>query len=317
MTIQSIQIADDAHWKTLRREHVGASEVSALFSLSPWVTRWQLYHLKRGTLPDVIESTAMTQGRYFEPAVAAYAQEKFGISLRKVRRYLSDPDTKLGSTLDYEEIGGGSLIPTELKFSLYGDGWDWDGDDLTEAPEYYIMQVQAQLACCPAAPHGQLISFTGGDLKRMIIPRNERLIIAIKAAVWTFWQDVTAGKEPPVDFSADAEAVSKLAYLSKLRSVTLMPDSVPLFERYTAAKKLAAEKSDEAEAARAELLKKIIDAGEGNDEAVRATCGPWVMGVSKVAPSLGKEITPAMVGEWFGARKGHNRISIKRIDDGA
>lgn len=311
MGITSIPVTDDNHWRTLRRNHVGASEVAALFSISPWVTRWQLYHLKRGDLPDVLESTAMTQGRHFEPAVAAYAQEKFGIQLRKVRRYLSDPDTRMGASVDYEEFGSGALIPTELKFSLYGTGWDWEGDELTLAPDYYLTQVQHQLALMPSAPHGQLIAFTGGDLKRMIIPRSDRLITAIKAAVWSFWQDVDAGKEPPVDFSADADAVDRLAFLRKLRSLVLPPEKEHLFAKWADAKARAKAAEVDEESARAEILKEIIDAGEGPDTSLVATCGAWKLSLSKVADSLGKEITQDMVGTRVGARKGHLRCMLK------
>lgn len=310
----SLTVDSEEHWRELRSKHVGASEVSALFALSPWLTRWQLYHLKRGDLPDVFESSAMTQGRHFEPAVAAYAQEKFGIQLRKVRRYLSSDDVKgLGASLDYEEYGDGSLIPTELKFSLWGDGWDWEGDELTQVPDYYMMQVQHQLACMPNAPHGQLIAFTGGDLKRMIIPRSDRLIMAIKAAVYQFWVDVAAGTEPPVDFSLDATAIDKMAFVKKLRSLTLTPDKAALFETYERSRLAEKEAKAAADAARAEILKAVIDAGEGPDTGLSVVCGDWKMGVSKIADSPGKVVTPEMVGTYVGARKGHVRCTVKKI----
>lgn len=312
-TVVNLTVTDETHWRELRAKHVGASEVSALFSLSPWITRWQLYMLKTGQLPDVFESAAMTQGRHFEPAVAAYAQEKFGIQLRKVRRYLSsDEVTGMGASLDYEEFGEGSLIPTELKFSLYGSGWDWEGDELTEAPDYYMMQVQHQLACMPTAPHGQLIAFTGGDLKRMIIPRSERLIMAIKAAVYQFWADVAAGKEPPVDFSVDAESINRLAFIRKLRSLTLTPEHAGLFEALAKAKADAKDADARESAARAEILKHVIDAGEGPDTGLKVTCGDFVMGVSKIADSPGKVIKAEDVGTFVGARRGHIRCSVKR-----
>lgn len=310
----AIAVTDETHWKALRAKHVGASEVSALFSLSPWLTRWQLYQLKRGALPDVFESSAMTQGRHFEPAVAAYAQEKFSIQLRKVRRYLSSDDvTGLGASLDYEEYGGGSLIPTELKFSLWGDGWDWEGDELTAAPDYYMMQVQHQLACMPAAPHGQLIAFTGGDLKRMIIPRSERLIMAIKSAVFEFWKDVADGREPPVDFSVDADAVNRLAYIRKLRTLTLTPEHAGLFEVYASAQAAGKLAEEQVKAARAEILKHVIDAGEGPDTGLKVTCGDWSMGVTKIADNPGREILPADVGTRIGVKKGHIRCSVKKV----
>lgn len=310
----SITITDTAHWHALRAKHIGASEVAALFSLSPWLTRWQLYMLKTGQLPDVFDNKSMAQGRHFEPAIAAYAAEKFNIQLRKVHRYLTADDiTGMGASLDYEEYGDGSLIPTELKFSLYGDGWEYEGDELTAIPDNYMMQVQHQLACCPSAPHAQLIAFTGGDLKRMIIPRSDRLIVAIKSAVHDFWADVAAGREPPVDFSADADAVSRLAYIRKLRTVTLQPEMADVMAAWDRAKAVAKEAEEAADVAKAKVLKAIIDAGEGNDSCV-ATVGGWRLAVTKIADNPGKPITAEMVGQITGARKGHLRCGLKRID---
>lgn len=307
----SLSYDTEAEWKSIRAKHVGSSEVGALFGLSPWLTKWQLFMLKTGKLPDVFESSVMTQGRHFEPAVASYAKEKFEIELRKVRRYLSSDETPgLGASLDYEEIGSGSLIPTELKFSLWGDGWEYEGSELTAIPDSYMMQVQTQLACMPSAPHAQLIAFTGGDLKRMIIPRSERLITAIREAVTAFWGDVREGREPPVDFTADADAVTRLAYLSKLRTLTMTPDREHLFAAWDEHKREAATHAEAADAARAEILKAVIDAGEGNDEGVKVVCGTWKASVSKVAENLGKEITAADIGTRVGARKGHLRAAL-------
>lgn len=306
-------IATEADWHAIRAKHVGSSEVAALFGLSDWCTKWQLYMLKSGRLPDVFETASMTQGKHFEPAIAAYAQEKFGIQLRKVRRYLSsDKVPGLGASVDYEEYGDGALIPTEMKWSLWGSGWDWEGDTLTAIPDGYMIQVQDQLACMPNAPHGQLIAFTGGDLKRMIIPRNERLIASIEEAVTAFWADVAAGNEPPVDFAVDSDAVARLAHVSRLRTLVI-PTNDPdagLFVRWQAASKAA--KAEEAKAAelRARILKRVIDAGEGPDTDLRVTCGDWTVSISKVADNAGREVTPDMVGTRIGARKGYLRTAL-------
>ncbi len=312
----NIPVTDGSHWKHLRSKHIGASEVAALFGLSPWLTRWQLYMLKTGRLPDVFENTSMTQGKHFEPAIASYAQERFGIQLRKVRRYLSsDTVPGMGASLDYEQYGDGALVPTELKWSLFGDGWEYESDELTAIPDAYMLQVQHQIACA-GVPGGQIIAFVGSDLKRMVIPRNERLVAAIEAAVAEFWADVAAGREPPVDFTVDAEAVSRLAYVTKLRTLVMTPDMIPVFERWQEQAAIAKAAEAAAAAARAEVLKAVVDAGEGNDTGVKVTCGEWKVSVSKIAENIGKEITPDMVGERVGARKGYLRAALTGPKEG-
>lgn len=311
-------IPDEAAWHAVRAKNVGGSEVGALFGLSPWLTRWQLYMLKTGKLPDAFENTSMTQGKHFEPAVAAYAQERFDIRLRKVRRYMTCDDCPgLGATLDYEEYGGGTLTPTELKWSLWGDGWEYEGQELTQIPDSYMMQVQTQLACMPSAPNGQLIAFTAGDLKRMVIPRDERLVTAIKDAVRQFWVDVAAGNEPPVDFSVDADAVTRLAYIRKLRSLTMTPDKAHLFEEWRRASEAAKAAEETASERRAEVLKAVIDAGEGPDTSLIVTCGDWRVSLSKIADNPGKEIRPEDVGTRLGARKGYLRTQLSNVAERA
>lgn len=313
----SFSYETEEEWKAIRQRHVGGSEVAALFGEHPYgLTKWQLHMLKTGKLPDVFENVTMTQGKFFEPAIAAYAEAKFSVRLRKVRRYLSADDVVgLGSSLDYEQYGDGALLPCEIKWSLWGSDWDWESDELTHVPDGYFLQVQHQLACMPSAPSAMLIAFTGGDLKRMLIPRDERLIAAIKQAVTTFWADVASGTEPPVDFSVDADAVTRLAYIRKLRTLTMTPDKAPLFERWRTASRAAKDAEVVADAAKAEILKAVVDAGEGPDTGLRVTCGDWSVALSKVADNPGKEITADMVGERVGVRRGFLRTQLTHKDD--
>lgn len=305
-------------WHAIRAKHVGSSEVSALFGLHPFgLTRWQLWHHKRGTLPHDVDNTSVRQGQHFEPAIASYAQEKFGIRLRKVHRYLSADDCPgLGASIDYEEFGVGlGLIPTELKWSVWGDGWDYTGDDLTACPDAYLLQVQAQLACS-GAPHGQLLAFTGGDLRRMVIPRSEKLIAGIHAETTAFWKSIEDGKEAPCDFAKDGDAIAELAYRTPMRTITVADDQSHLFGEYEGARlnRLAWEKTEKA--AKGAAIKAILDAGPiGNDDKAVAVCGKWEMKLTKVADSPGKEITADMVGRRIGEKAGHLRITVKGTEE--
>lgn len=307
-------VTDDAHWRDLRRTHVGSSDVAALFNMHPYgLTRWQLWHIKRGTLPDAFETSVMTQGKHFEPAIASYAQEKFALKLRKVRRYMEADDCPaLGASVDYEEFGGGTLIPTELKWSLWGKEWEYDGDELTHIPDNYMLQVQHQLAAMPSAPHAQLIAFTGGDLRRMIIPRSETIISAIKTQVSAFMQSVTDGVEPPVDFMQDAEAVMDLAALRPLQPMTLPPEMAVLFAQFEEAKANAAAAEQVQAAAKAELVKYVMDASSPSSAESKAVamCGRYKMTISKVDPTPPTVITQDMIGQSYGGRKGYARVTI-------
>lgn len=316
MTTLTVDHGSD-EWRALRQKYVGSSEIAALFGMHAYgLTRWQLYHQKKGSLPEVFESSVMSQGKHFEPAVASYAQDKFNIQLRKVRRYLTDDSTPgLGASIDYEEFGGGSLIPTELKWSLYGRDWEYDGDELTRIPDSYLMQVQHQLACSNA-PHAQLIAFTGGDLRRMIIPRSDEIIAAIRAAVSAFWADVAAEREPPVDFLVDAEAVSTLANHSPLRPVMLPPEWGPLLREYKSLTAEAKEREEQADAIKAKLLHHLIGEGKGFvDQKCIATCDGFKVSIAKIADTPAKIIDESMIGQEFGGRRGYVRTTISEVKE--
>src|SRR3990167_8295884 len=126
-----IPIESEAHWHSLRSKHGGASEAAALCGESPWLTEFQLYHQKAGTLPptDFSDNAAVNAGRFFEPAIAAWASEKWaddGVQwpLRKVHRYIECGDCpEMGASLDFEESDTG--VPVEIKWSVYGQGWEY------------------------------------------------------------------------------------------------------------------------------------------------------------------------------------------------
>lgn len=321
--MSSITIRDTAHWHQLRSENVGASESAALFNMLPWLTRWQLHLMKSGRLPqaDLENNDVVKRGQHFEPAIAGYAAEKFGITLQKVRRYITSDDTPgMGCSLDYEQIGTGSLIPTEIKWSQFNSDWEWERDEITQIPDYYLVQVLHQLACCPSAPYGQIIAFVGGDVRRMIVHPDDRIIAPLKAAIAKFWDDVRAGNEPEPDLMNDAGAIRTLA---ALRAVSLdgLDDDPVIKDLCCNIDRLATEykrTESEYDAARADLLRRMMkraeELGAPDEPKLKGTVdGRWNLSATMVAGSEGQLVTPEMVGQRVGARKGYRKLTISEI----
>ena len=293
-------------WHRLRAAHIGGSEVAALFGESPYTTRWQLWHQKRGTLaaPDLSSNVAVTGGRHMEPALAGWAAEKWGMAVRKVKVYLED-DTEpgLGASLDFETEGG---EPVEIKFSLWGDGWDWERDTITDYPLSYGLQVQAQLAVTGAA-RGWLVAFCGGDLRRCQIQRSEAIVEALRREVGLFWLGVRQGIEPSPDFEKDAAAIDRLYAVAEDRIINLSDDATAaeLCVRFLDACRRENIAKSEHDAARAELLVKL-------GTAKGATIGDFRVLAPAIPGSLGTLITPEMVDTYIGGRAGYRRLTLKR-----
>ena len=276
-----IEISLPAERQAVRARHVGASEVAALFGASPYMTAFELWHIKRGSLPapDISEGDRIFWGTILEPAVAAGVAKLRGWQIRNVLRYTAHRTVAgMGASLDYEivahERGPGCLEIKNVDRLVYRDAWE-DG----EPPLHIELQLQHQLACTGRA-WGAIAALVGGnDLKVFERERRPKTIERIEVAVAAFWASIEAGREPKPDFAADAAAIAALYRDATAGSVEDMTgdnrlaDLCATYREAAAAEKAA----DEAKAAaRAEILTKI-----GGAEKV--ICGRFTISAKTVA----------------------------------
>lgn len=206
--MSNIALSERAKW-------VGASESAALLGVSPFLTRFELWHFKSGTIPphDLDENERVQAGQHLEAAIAAWASARWNWPVRKVRDYLVHPHVaRMGASLDFETLDGQPVEIKNVDYLVFRDGeWAAEGDVLTDAPAHYLIQVQHQLACRPGIERGWLVVCVGGNrLYRMEVPRHEKLIARIEREVAAFWRSVEEGHEPRPDFEADASTIGLL-----------------------------------------------------------------------------------------------------------
>jgi putative phage-type endonuclease len=250
-----------------RRQWVGASESAALFGVSPYLTRFELYHLKAGNIPpaDLDGEERIEAGRHLEPAIAAWAADKWQWPLHNVTAYLRHPSVSgMGCSLDFETADGEPVEIKNVDNLVFRDGdWVVEGDVILDAPAHFLIQVTHQLACRPEAARGWLLPCVGGNrLYRMEIPRHEKMVSRIEREVTTFWQSVEAGEEPRPDFEADAAAIAML-YGGRGDEVVDLRDDARVHElcaAYLAAHEVEKEASGRKKAALAEIKTLMQDA---------------------------------------------------------
>lgn len=310
-----ITVRDDAHWHELRAQHIGGSDVAAIFGLSSFSTKWQLWMERAGKLSpeDLSENKAVQAGTFLESGIANWAAHRWNMNISKVHEYHTSNDVRgMGATLDYATSDG---IPVEIKWnSGFGDGWEYESDTITKAPENYILQVQHQMACYQGdAPYAWIVVLLHNEPRRMKIPRHDGIIDRIKQEVSDFWTSIDEGVEPPIDFNLDAEAVGRLMEETPLSDVELDSDCAILFTKYldaNATEKLAKETKD---AIKAELLIAARAKMEGMNTSLEKAvirCGDRKMSISTVAPNLGTEVTEDMVGTRINTRRGYQTVRI-------
>jgi predicted phage-related endonuclease len=201
-----------------RTRWVGASEVAALFGCHPQLTLYKLWHIKMGNIDadDLDGVERVEAGQFMEPSIAAWAAHKWDWPLRKVNDYSVHPSVPgMGASLDFETWDRHE--PTEIKNvdrSIFYDpakGWAIEGQELVDAPIYFLIQVQHQLACKPGIPQGWIVPCVGGNrLFRMPIERHPNMIAKIEQRVDWFWGTITRGEEPAPNFEKDSATISKL-----------------------------------------------------------------------------------------------------------
>ena len=227
----AVSVRDQIHWHELRSQHIGASEVAALFDMSPFTTLWQLWMEKSGKLPpeDLSGNKSIQAGTFLESGIANWAAHRWDMKVEKVVDYFTADDCPgMGASLDFQTDGG---HPVEIKWSAHGDGWEYDGDTITSAPDNYVLQVLHQMACT-GAEYGWLIALLRNEPRRMKVPRSEEIISKIKSHVAAFWDSVSCGAEPPVDFDKDGEAVVRLLDFVPMSDITLGDEHAHLFQKY-------------------------------------------------------------------------------------
>lgn len=307
-----IQVRDQKHWHELRSQHIGGSDVAALFGMSPYTSRWQLWMEKAGKLPpeDISGNKAVQAGTFLESGIANWAVHRWSMDLTKVDDYYTVDDCPgMGASFDYRTNGG---APVEIKWSARGYGWHYNGEEIIDAPENYLLQVQHQLACT-TSDHAWLVALIDDEPRRMKIPRNDNIIDAIKSEITLFWQSIAEGKEPDPDYSTDIEAITKLMGTLPKSEVILDGEDEPLFAEYKAAKeaeKAAAARADEAKGALLMKARAKLELMNTSQDKALVKCGEHKMSISNVPSNPGKEITPDMVGTMTGRRSGYTTIRI-------
>lgn len=133
------------------RRIMTASKIAAVVGLSPYESRFHLWHSMAGQMVDEQESDAMAEGTIFEPAIRQCFRRKhpqFRVTDPDGMRVREDSPW-LGATVDglvFDAEANADAPPVavlECKRSQAYEAWGTPGTD--EIPNQYFCQVQTQM----------------------------------------------------------------------------------------------------------------------------------------------------------------------------
>lgn len=314
--IDTVRITPDneAHWLAMRREDVTSTESPALFGLTPYMTRYELWHAKRSGSARPFEATErMRWGNRLEAAIAAGVAQERDWQIKPLKDYIRSPSARAGSSFDFEitNLAEPTLLEIKNVDSLaYSRGWLEHDDGTVEAPTHIELQVQHQLMVS-GYKQAYIAALVGGN--RLVVIRRDRddaVISAMAAKIAEFWASIASDTPPLPVMPADADAViAMMQHADADRAIysTAVPGIDALVAQYQQASAAAKAADDAKTSAKAEMLAAIGDAS-------RVLGDGWTISAGTIADTPPIVITQDMVGTSYGGRKGRRdfRVTTKK-----
>jgi len=311
----------EEHWLQLKTEDISSTEISALFGISPYSTRFEMWHQKKsGEVQRIDDNERMKWGRRSEKMIAEGVSEDLGLKVRRLKTYQRHDTCKgMGSSFDYEIVGGmeGSEIIKQyphlkgagifeiknVDYLIYRDQWEED-----EAPPHIEAQLQLQLEVTNRSWGVIACLVSGNQMHYIVRDRNEKIGAAMVKKVTKFWHSIVENKPPEPDFETDADFIMRLYGDANAWTVDVTEDEElkPLVEQYFDLNTQAKDVKDLKDAVKARILHEV------QGSAKKITCGDFSIscGVTKDTPPV--VVTEDMIGDELGGRKGYRMFKIFR-----
>lgn len=294
-----------------RAKHVGASECAALFDCSPYLTRFELYHRKKGNIstPEfnalhdgVPDDERIFWGVKLEAAILEAAAERYGYADIERNVVLSNGEG-LGAHPDamaYCPVRK-SRGYVEIKTADWLIRKQW-GD---EPPTSYLLQSQTGQGLAKVTWGDVLVLVGGNRLERFCYDFRPKIYAEIERRVADFWQSIEANDPPPADYTRDLDTIADLYREGTDEVVDLTADNLAheAAAAFLFAKEARLKAEKEEDAAKAELMDKMGAASV-------ATLNGFAVRTTTVAAVPERVAEP---GEIIKGRRAYRRITVKEV----
>lgn len=196
-------------WHTQRRTALGGSEIAAVLGLSPFESKFALWHRKAGIAQPVEDRPEMEWGRRLESAIRTkwlddhapgaghpdgeWASEHFAGTFLRDGWKLASPDWIV------QQYDGHTLRIIEVKHPMYDDEWGPSGSD--QVPVYYLCQARWYLHVLNLEVCHFAVLIGGSDYREYTVHQDDNDVALMVAAGREFLDSIEAGRRPDIDGS--------------------------------------------------------------------------------------------------------------------
>ena len=248
-------------WHAARANGIGGSEIAAVVGLSPYESRFSLWHRKQGLIAPVEESEEMYWGKEHEPAICRrFARNHPEWLVRGSFTYahpdrpwqIANPDRNLWPTDSHID----DLVPAavlEAKTSRDAEGWGKEGT--AEIPVHYRAQALWYMDVTGARLAHVAVLIAGSEYREYVVDYDEDEARLLRDAGARFMDDLARDVRPDIDgHSATYQAIREIPEGLDPVDVEI---STELRDRFYAAQDAAWTAEDELTACKGELLDAI------------------------------------------------------------
>lgn len=189
-------------WHAARAAGIGGSEIAAVLGISPYESRFSLWHRKRGLLAPVTESEEMYWGKVHEPGICQRFEELH-------------PELTVDSSPTYSHSGRpwqianpDRLIVTDLATALPvaiveaktardDHGWGKAGTD--EIPVHYRAQCLWYLDVLGLATCHVAVLIAGSEYREYVVQYDAAEALLMRTAGAEFMRTVQQHERPDID----------------------------------------------------------------------------------------------------------------------
>lgn len=282
-----IKFENESSWLEYRKRDVTSTEMAALFGLSSYKSRLQLWHEKAGNVEpdDLSDNPFAIWGKRLQVVVGMGICEDRGWTGQDLSLYyFHEAEPGMGASMDIlatdAERGRGLLEVKTTGYFSEENGWTKES-----APIEYEFQIQTQLHLAERNNQGikwGAIGALSGRKESRVLPRmyDPQLGALMDEEVSSFQRSLKLNEPPAPDYKVDSKLLEKLRgplYVGKIAALTGNNRAMELIESYweitaeaETARRDSAAKEEKKAACRAELLDLMGDAES-------AEIGPYIV----------------------------------------